>query len=66
MASDTLNEAIRLSRIALERAEPFPVSYLDGLAYDDPRLEEDHPDIDRIFATLAKKFLDEHGVDPQG
>ncbi len=62
MASDTLKEAIWLSREALKRAEPFPLSYLDSLAYDDPRLKDDHPDKDRITATIAKKFLIEHGL----
>lgn len=63
MASDTLKEAIQLSLEALRRAEPFPLSYLDSLSYDDPRLKDGHPDKDRITATMAKRFLIEHGIE---
>lgn len=63
MESSISKELIELLKIALAKAEPYPIEFLDTLGYDDPRFELDHPEKDRITATMAKKFIIEHNID---
>lgn len=62
MESNISRELIEMLRFALKKAEPYPIEFLDELKLDDPRFELDNPEKDRINATLAKKFLIEHGI----
>lgn len=62
MDSNTPKELIEILKESLKRAEPYPIEYLDDLGYDDPRLKDDYPEKDRITATMAKKYMIEHGI----
>lgn len=62
MESNMSKELIDMMFIALKKADPYPIEYLDELGYDDPRYEDNYSDKDRINATIAKKFLIENGI----
>ena len=62
MASNISNELIEMLKTALKKADPYPVEFLDELGFDDLRFDLNSPEKDRINASLAKKFLVEHGI----
>lgn len=63
MASNISNELLEMLKYALKKAAPYPVEYLDEIGYDDPRFDLENPEKDRINATIAKKFIEENGID---
>lgn len=62
MESNISKELIDMMFIALKKAEPYPIEYLDEFGYDDPRYEDNYSEKDRVNATIAKKFLIENGI----
>lgn len=58
MASSITSEQIKLFKHILELYEPYPLEVLDNLPHDK---DEEHDD-NRVFATMAKKILIEHGI----
>ena len=62
MASNISKELIDMMFIALKKADPYPIEYLDEFGYDDRRYEDNYYEKDRVNATIAKKFLLENGI----
>jgi hypothetical protein len=52
-----IERIIELCKIALSKYEPYP--------FDEPKLQMYDNDLDenRVTATMAKKFLIEHGIE---
>ena len=63
MESNISGELIALLKEALSKAEPYPLDSEEAIIkYDDPRMSDDHPEKDRVTATIALKFMIEHGI----
>lgn len=64
MESNISNELVEMLKEALRCAEPYPLDSKEAVVlYDDPRLENGHPDKPRLVATIALKFMKEHGIE---
>ena len=64
MESGISNELIEMLREALKCAEPYSLDSKEAVVlYDDPRLEDGHPEKSRLVATIALKFMKEHGIE---
>ncbi len=62
MESNISKELIDMFYLALNKAEPYPIEYLEEIGFDDKRFDDDYPEKDRINATLAKKYLLQYGL----
>lgn len=63
MGSSISKDDIEFIRLVAKSAEPYPLDSEEAqIKYDDKRLLDESVEKDRLLATSALKFLQEHGI----
>lgn len=63
MGSNIPKALVELLKTAVKKTEPYPLDSEEAVVkYDDPRMQEGHPEYDRMTATIALKTLTEYGI----